>query len=80
MTPKNAKYLVKSATRTLRQRRAEFGGPSAVRSRRAFHHERTRNMYRDVEEDYWSVLMKLVFLKHALVARKLRKASEFSHR
>ena len=33
---------------------------------------------RDIKEGYWSAPMKFAFPKHALVARKLPKTSEFS--
>ena len=77
---KIAKYFKKSATRTFGESCTFRTSVHAVRTRRAFHHIRARNLCRDVEEYPWSVLMQFAFLKRALVARKLRNTREFSGR
>jgi len=80
MNQKKVKYSTKSATRTFlpvwRKFGSGLGGPNVSR----FSSRMDTQLCRDVEGDCWSVFVWLVFPKHALGARELRKTSEFSDR
>ena len=75
---KKVKYSTKSATRIFLRGRPKFlhglRGPNASR----FSSPTNAKLFRNVEEGYRSVPVRFAFPKHALVARNLRKTSEFS--
>lgn len=75
---KKPKYSTKSATRTFRQRRLKFKSRLRRPNASRFSSRTNSKFCRNVEEDYWSMLVQFAFLERALVARNSRKTPEFS--